>query len=325
MAEIATLKKINLRDVWQDEGQFSDWLAENLSALGDELGMELERSEREKAVGPFSADIICVDQISKCSVVIENQFTRTDHDHLGKMITYASGLQSQIIIWVASRFRDEHRSAIDWLNDISGSEAGFFGVVLEAFQISDSAYAPHFDIVARPNDWQRQVKRSSLTPRGVPPNETALKLMSFWEDVRAYFESKCSPLELGNTTYDIRHYFKFGIRAIFIRVIAEDHATKFRVEIFLAGQKRRPDYSRNWIEHLKANQDTIENAAGESLTWDNPEQNVEISVSYVSEKADIDDPASRAEVIARIYDKVHRLELAFRPHIEAFVETHGTL
>ena len=114
MAEIATLKKINLRDVWKDEGQFSDWLAENLSRLGDELGMALERSEREKAVGPFSADIICADQISKFDVVIENQFTRTDHDNLGKMITYASGLQYQIIIWVAPRFRDEHRSAIDW-------------------------------------------------------------------------------------------------------------------------------------------------------------------------------------------------------------------
>jgi hypothetical protein len=78
--------------------------------------MELERSEWEKVVEPFSADIICIDQISKCNVVIENQFTRTDHDHLGKMITYASGLQSWSIIWGASRFRDGHRSAIDWLN-----------------------------------------------------------------------------------------------------------------------------------------------------------------------------------------------------------------
>jgi hypothetical protein len=76
---------------------------------------------------------------------------------------------------------------------------------------------------------------------------------------------------------------------------------------------------------LKVNKDTIENAAGESLIWDNLEQNVEMSVSYISEKADIDDPASRAEVIVRSYDKVYRLELAFRPHIEAFVETHGTL
>lgn len=257
--------------------------------------------------------------------MIENQFTRVDHDHLGKMITYASGLQSQIIIWVASRFRDEHRSAIDWLNDVSGSETGFFGVFLEAFQIGDSAYAPHFDIVARSNDWQPQVKRSSSTPRGVPPNETALKLMRFWEDVRAYFESKCSPQELGNTTYDIRHYFKFGICAIYIRVSAEYHATKFRVEFFLAGQKKRPDYSRDWIEHLKVNKDTIAKAAGEALIWDNPEQNVEISVSYISQKGDVDDSASRAKVIARIYDKVHRLELAFRPHIEEFVETHGTL
>ena len=213
MAEIATLKKINLRDVWKDEGQFSDWLAENLSRLGDELGMALERSEREKAVGPFSADIICADQISKFDVVIENQFTRTDHDHLGKMITYASGLQSQIIIWVAPRFRDEHRSAIDWLNDISGPETGFFGVVLEVFQISDSAYAPHFDIVVRPNDWKRQVKCSSSTSRGMPPNETALKLMSFWEDVRAYFEKRSdfmteqSSVRVGNTKFDFTHYF----------------------------------------------------------------------------------------------------------------------
>ena len=213
MAEIATLKKINLRDVWKDEGPFSDWLPENLSRLGDELGMALERSEREKAVGPFSADIICADQISKFDVVIENQFTRTVHDHLGKMITYASGLQSQIIIWVAPRFRDEHRSAIDWLNDISGPETGFFGVVLEVFQISDSAYAPHFDIVARPNDWQRQVKRSSSTSRGMPPNETALKLMSFWEDVRAYFEKRSdfmpeqSSVRVGNTKFDFTHYF----------------------------------------------------------------------------------------------------------------------
>ena len=135
--------------------------------------MELKRSEWEKAVGPFSACIIFIDQISKCNVVIGNQFARTDHDHLGKMITYASGLQSLIIIWVASRFRDEHRSAIDWLNDISRPETGFFGVVLQAFQISYSAYAPHFDILARPNDWQRQVKRSSSTPRGVPPNENS--------------------------------------------------------------------------------------------------------------------------------------------------------
>ena len=149
--------------------------------------------------------------------------------------------------------------------------------------------------------------------------------MGFWKDVRAYFESKCSPLELGNTTYDIRHYFKFEIRAISIRAIAEDHAKRFWVEIFLAGQKRRLDYSRNRIDHLKVNKDTIENAAGESLFWDNQEQNVERSVSYISRKADIDDPASRAEVIARIYDKVHRLELAFRLHIRAFVETNETL
>lgn len=331
MAEIATLKKINLRDVWKDEGQFSDWLAENLSRLGDELGMALERSEREKAVGPFSADIICADQISKFDVVIENQFTRTDHDHLGKMITYASGLQSQIIIWVAPRFRDEHRSAIDWLNDISGPETGFFGVVLEVFQISDSAYAPHFDIVARPNDWQRQVKRSSSTSRGMPPNETALKLMSFWEDVRAYFEKRSdfmteqSSVRVGNTKFDFTHYFPSTVPRHYLRAKFNRDITQFHVEIFLSGSRDRPEYSQDWLKHLMAVKDEIEEVAGAPLIWDNPEQNVEMSIRYKPETANIDDTTARTELLARIYDDVHCLDRAFRPHVEAFVETNGTL
>ena len=331
MAEIATLKKINLRDVWKDEGQFSDWLPENLSRLGDELGMALERSEREKAVGPFSADIICADQISKFDVVIENQFTRTDHDHLGKMITYASGLQSQIIIWVAPRFRDEHRSAIDWLNDISGPETGFFGVVLEVFQISDSAYAPHFDIVARPNDWQRQVKRSSSTSRGMPPNETALKLMSFWEDVRAYFEKRSdfmteqSSVRVGNTKFDFTHYFPSTVPRHYLRAKFNRDITQFHVEIFLSGSRDRPEYSQDWLKHLMAVKDEIEEVAGAPLIWDNPEQNVEMSIRYKPETANIDDTTAGTELLARIYDDVHCLDRAFRPHVEAFVETNGTL
>ena len=331
MAEIATLKKINLLDVWKDEGQFSDWLAENLSRLGDELGMALERSEREKAVGPFSADIICADQISKFDVVIENQFTRTDHDHLGKMITYASGVQSQIIIWVAPRFRDEHRSAIDWLNDISGPETGFFGVVLEVFQISDSAYAPHFDIVARPNDWQRQVKRSSSTSRGMPPNETALKLMSFWEDVRAYFEKRSdfmteqSSVRVGNTKFDFTHYFPSTVPRHYLRAKFNRDITQFHVEIFLSGSRDRPEYSQDWLKHLMAVKDQIEEVAGAPLIWDYPEQNVEMSIRYKPETANIDDTTARTELLARIYDDVHCLDRAFRPHVEAFVETNGTL
>jgi len=325
MPKIATLRKIDLRDVWPGETQFSDWLAENLVQLVDELGLELERSEREKAVGAFSADVICVDRDSKADVVIENQFTRTDHDHLGKMITYASGLKSSVVIWVAPRFRQEHLSAIDWLNDISGPDTGFFGVVIKAFQIGDSAYAPHFDIVAKPNDWQRHVRRASSSSRDVPSSETALKLKSFWEDLREHFELKRSPLELGKTKYDHKHRFKFGVPANSLRAIFEHDAAEFRVEIFLSGRKKRPDYSRDWIDHLKASRDEIEKVAGEPLNWDNPDQNVEISISYRPEPADIDDPEARQRVIEQIYDKVDRLHKAFRPHVESFVATHGPL
>lgn len=324
MVEIAKLQKINLREVWKGEDQFSDWLADNLTRLGEELGLELEQSERERAVGAFSADIICVDQISNTDVVIENQFTRTDHDHLGKMITYASGLKSSIVIWVSPQFREEHRSAIDWLNDISGSETGFFGVVIDIFQIGESAYAPHFDIIAKPNDWQQKIRLGSGSSRTSPLSENEHRMLGFWNEVRAFFNEKQSLLTPGNSRHGDWLLFKLGAPSMYVRVIFDGHATEWRVEAILYGRKRSPEYSRKWLDHMTQNQSKIEKVAGEELRWDNPEQNVEKSISYSSEPADIDDPTSRATIIKKIHDKVHRLDRAFCPHVKAFVATHGT-
>ncbi|MCU0858458.1 MAG: hypothetical protein MUC65_08670 [Pontiellaceae bacterium] len=128
---LGRLKKVELRDVWKSEAQdFTPWLAreENLELLGDAIGLELELEAVEKDVGPFRADILCKETASDSWVLVENQVERTDHNHLGQIITYAAGLSAVTIVWVAKRFTDEHRAALDWLNEITGENISFFGL-----------------------------------------------------------------------------------------------------------------------------------------------------------------------------------------------------
>src|SRR5258706_15303648 len=114
---LGKLEEVELRDVWQTEsGSFTPWLAtqDNLALLGETIGIELECEAQEKDVGPFRADILCKDTASGAWVLVENQLEKTDHTHLGQLLTYASGLQAVTIVWIAKRFTEEHRAALDW-------------------------------------------------------------------------------------------------------------------------------------------------------------------------------------------------------------------
>ena len=125
---LGRLKRIDdLREVWKTEAQdFTPWLAkeENLTLLGETLNLELELEAVEKDVGPFRADILCRDIDDDSLVLVENQVERTDHRHLGQILTYAAGLNTVTIVWVAKSFTDEHRAALDWLNEIKAKQNG---------------------------------------------------------------------------------------------------------------------------------------------------------------------------------------------------------
>lgn len=159
---LGTMKRItDLRSVWHhEERDFSKWLAENenLKLLSDAIGIDIVLEERESSVGSFSVDIYALEESTERRIIIENQLEDTNHDHLGKLITYASGKEAEIIVWVVKRARDEHRQAIEWLNENTGVNIGFFLVEIELWQIDDSAIAPKFNVVERPNDWAKQMK-----------------------------------------------------------------------------------------------------------------------------------------------------------------------
>lgn len=148
---------------WTHEASdFSLWLSENLDALGSELGLALELVTREHAVGKYWLDLLLRDGDNR-TVIVENQFGQTDHDHLGKVLTYCAGTGAQVVIWISERLTDEHRAALDWLNENTVSGVAFFGVEVALAKIGDSKPAPFFRVVARPNEWSKS-KQPSASP-----------------------------------------------------------------------------------------------------------------------------------------------------------------
>ena len=159
--ELGTLKTITPRKKWNNEARdFTPWLANNIEELNKTLGLELEVENTEVAVGPYSADILAKDTGTGKYVVIENQLEKTNHDHLGKSITYASVLDASSIIWIATNFTEEHKKSLDWLNDHTNDEISFYGVQIELWQIDNSNAALKFNVVSKPNQAVRQAARS---------------------------------------------------------------------------------------------------------------------------------------------------------------------
>ena len=153
---LAKIERVDLREAWPNEAvDFTPWLAENIAVLGEALGMDLELQDTEAAVGGYSLDVLATDLNQNRPVIIENQLETTNHDHLGMLITYAAGYDANVVVWLTRDFRDEHRQALDWLNQRTGEETQFFGVVVELWRIGDSLPAPYFKAVATPNDWRK--------------------------------------------------------------------------------------------------------------------------------------------------------------------------
>jgi hypothetical protein len=187
---LGKLEKVDIKSVWKTEyNHFTPWLAkeENISILAKELKIDLEVIEMEKSVGPFRADILCKDTGTDKYVIIENQFGKTDHTHLGQIMTYASGLDAFTVVWIAENFTEEHRAALDWLNNITDENIEFFGIEIELFQIGDSSPAPMFNMVSKPNTWSKSIKKSS---NNIQLTNTKIFQEQYWQAFKDYVETQ---------------------------------------------------------------------------------------------------------------------------------------
>lgn len=186
MTILGTIERItDLRTIWKHEAlDFTKWLAEesNLDLLSEavEIDISLDELELESAVGNFSVDIYASEETTGRKIIIENQLEDTDHDHLGKIITYASGKNAEVVIWIVKHARDEHRQAIEWLNQHTDENIGFFLVEIELWKIDNSAPAVKFNVVERPNDWAKTIKNKA------PMTETKQLQLEYWQRFSEY-------------------------------------------------------------------------------------------------------------------------------------------
>lgn len=259
--QITTIEEHELRSVWaHEERDFTRWLTDNIELLGAAIGIELEDPRAEEAVGDFSSDIVAREMNTGETVVIENQYGQTDHDHLGKLLTYSSGKDAGFSIWLSEEFRPEHRSVLEWLNESGPTDVKFFGIKPRVVSIADSEQRGfEFTVVVEPNEWERELGGSeSLT-------ETERSYKTFFAElVEVYAERRdhWSKLKAGP-----RGYLTFGAGktgASFGWVFHQ--GPEFCVELYISTSSK--EQNEALFESLRAHRETIESNVGTELVWE---------------------------------------------------------
>ena len=233
-----SLDDVPLREAWAHEAhRFTPWLAENLDRLEKAIGIPLELTGTEMRVGPFSADILAKNASDDSTVLIENQLEGSDHTHLGQIMTYLAGLEAHTMIWVAPDFRDEHLSAIRWLNQHTVDPFAFFAVRLRVVRIADSPFAPLFEVIERPNNWDRQVASVKRTNEG-EMSELGQFRLSFWTHFCEAYPEEGAPdgassrwKELPGTTGVLVQYLAKTQVGVFVRPERGQDAEALREEL----------------------------------------------------------------------------------------------
>ena len=316
MNEFGKLKRVPLRELWKHEPtNFTPWLAENIGALGTALGLELELLDREATVGDFSLDLLARDLGTKRNVIIENQLTQTDHDHLGKLITYAAGFDALAIIWVAESIRDEHRQALEWLNQRTDENTNFFGVIIEVFVIDDSKPAYNFNAVVIPSEWQKSIKprASSVSPKG--------------EKYRKYFQELIDDLRNNHRFTSAKvgqaqpwYSFSSGMQGIQYGANFAQGG-KARVEIYI--DKGEHGKNKNFFDILNKRKAEIESGFGNSLEWERLDERKASRIA-VYRDGNIDASDRELEEIKKWHiDNLLKFKKIFTPEIKRVLENGG--
>lgn len=259
---LGTLKTIDLRAAWKHEAHdFTKWLAleENLSFLGEAIGFDLKLVQVEAEVGNFSADILAEEESTGRKIIIENQLEVTDHSHLGQIITYASGYNAGVVVWVVKDVREEHRQAIDWLNSHTDDTIEFYLVKIELWQIGDSPYAPKFDIVCKPNDWAKTAKEAVAGNQEL--TATKLAQLEFWNQFKEYAQQHHSKLRIRKGSP--RHWSDISIgcgSAAHVVLVVNSKNDLFGVDLYIG-------HSKELFTRLHARKSEIETELGQTLTW----------------------------------------------------------
>jgi hypothetical protein len=309
--ELGTFKKLEVRSFWINEfTEFTPWLAkeENLARLGEAIGLELELESTEVSAGPYSADILAKDTGTDKYVVIENQLEKTNHDHLGKAITYASALNASAIVWIAPMFTDEHKRALDWLNDNSTEDVSFYGVTVELWQIDDSKPAVRFNVVSYPSE---PIRQTAIARAAEDLTDTKKLQLEFWTQFREAMKATGQLTSLRAARPQYWYDLPLGRANIHLSLMANTFENKVGVRVYLRGQ-----VADTALAQLEPQRDVLEKEIGARLEW-NPHPDKQDKIIALRMSADLHAKDKWNDYIQWLVNTTLKFRKAFAERVKA--------
>lgn len=295
MAEIGRLIEVDVRELWKHEQyDFSNWLAKesNIEYLNEILGLTLIEVDKEINVGPYRCDIVATDETSGLKVIIENQLESTNHDHLGKIITYASGLDAKVIVWIVKEAKEEHRAAIEWLNNYTSSEIDFFLIEIHAYKIGDSYPAPKFEVIEKPNDF---LKRSKNKDDG-ELNTSQTERLIFWQQFNDRVALKGKPFNIRKPTTDHWYDIAIGTSAAKIAVDLVNKENCIILELYIHSDK-------DLYDSLYEKKNEIEGETGLTFEWNRLDSKKACRIKHFIYGLDFDNHSNYNQLMDEVIDK----------------------
>ena len=317
MGDLGTLSPVQVREVWAGESRdFTPWLAENADLLGEALDMDLTHVQTEAPVGRYSADLVFRDVSTDGLIVVENMFGATDHDHLGKLITYAAGLGAHYAVLLAPEFREEHRSAPNWLNTVSADDFGFFGVVLEAWRIGDSLPAPRLRVDVKPDSWGRSVRAARVHSEG---NERERTYQRFWGEFLPAFRDRypdwgrvMAPSTRSYMSFPSSRSNLLRYSAVFCR---PDGKSRLRTDAYI--DTRDAETTKAAFDDLHRRKEQIEKSVGETLEWSRLDNKRASRISlYFPDEIRVTDEERWPDARSWFVEAMGRMRDAFNPALQ---------
>jgi hypothetical protein len=286
MVKLGQLKTVSLREIWPNEASdFTPWLLAHPEYLSEALGIDVELVQRESGVGPYAVDLIGRDLTNGTTLIVENQLGRTDHNHLGQLITYAANTDAITVVWVARNFSDEHRQAVDYLNNLAGDSGKgyFYGVEVSAIQIGDSLPAARFTVVASPNEVhaaEAGAVRDAIQDRG-----KQVLYRAFWKQLLE--RAKDEHPGMTNIKAAAKENWQNVIQLRLGHIaLVFNKAQKANVQLYI--DRGSQHYNQEIFDYLFANKRAIEGAIGEELSWEAPkDRKMRRIVLYRSGNSDV--------------------------------------
>lgn len=304
---IQKISRLPLRDAFKHEAyDFTKWLQDNLDVLNDCIDLTLSNADREAAAGDFSVDLVAEDELGS-KVIIENQLEKSNHDHLGKLITYLVAIEAREAIWIVSDPRPEHVSAITWLNE--ASSASFYLLKLEAIRIGESDPAPLLTLIVGPSEATKAV--------GKAKQEFAERYdirRDFWTRLLEHAKTKTKL----HTTISPGRYMWIGTGAgksgLGFNYVTWEHEAG--VELYIDRGKEREAENKAIFDALHAKQKEIERIFGDGLEWDRLDSKRASRIRKTINLGGWKDPDKWEEIHAALVNAMIQLERALRPFIQ---------